>query len=639
MKISAITFLLLGFFITANAQQNYDASLIAKDLLPYAKAVVRNEQVNIEVKDLNNTIYHIKRVVTILNKNADNLAEVNVWYNDSEHIKNINGIVYDAFGKATGKFSESDFEDDNTEDGFSLFQDVKVKHYQPSVTSYPYTIEYEYEVRSKQSLNFEDWEPNSETGIAVENSSYTFACKPGFNIRYKESNMPSGVTTGTDKNGLKTYTWQVSNLKAVKSEPYSPLSENYLSSVKIAPENFEYEGIKGSFTNWNELGKWTYDNLLMNRQGILPGTIQYIQQLTTGITDPKLKARKIYEYMQSRTHYVSVQIGIGGYQPFLAADVDRLNYGDCKALVNYTQGLLKVDGINSWYCVVEAGDDKVGLLNDFASMNQGNHIILCIPFKNDTTWADCTNQTIPFGYLGDFTDDRTVLACTPDGGKILHTPKYTAEDNLQQRKAAFNINETGELSGGMTTLFKGIYYTNREGTIRETPHDQIKSIQNIYSGINNMQIGQYNYQQDKGLNPVTTENIKLKAPEFAAVNDNKIVFLPNAVNRVYQDNVPRQVHNRVNNVYVNDGYTENDEISYTMPAGYRLFTIPLNVSVKKPFGSFTATIKIEGDKLVYTRNLQLIDGTYPKASYQDLVDLFQSAADADEYEATLVKGN
>ncbi len=38
--------------------------------------------------------------------------------------------------------------------------------------------------------------------------------------------------------------------------------------------------------------------------------------------------------MQGKTHYISIQVGIGGYQPFLASDVDRLNYGDCKALVN-----------------------------------------------------------------------------------------------------------------------------------------------------------------------------------------------------------------------------------------------------------------------------------------------------------------
>ena len=138
-----------------------------------------------------------------------------------------------------------------------------------------------------------------------------------------------------------------------------------------------------------------------------------------------------------------------------------------QALVNYTQALLKAVNIDSYYCVVEASHDhKISLQNDFANM-EGNHIILCLPFKNDTTWADCTSQTIPFGYLGDFTDDRNVLACTPEGGKLMHTPKYNYKNNLESRKAEFAINEAGELSGTMKTIFKGIDYEDRDEEISE----------------------------------------------------------------------------------------------------------------------------------------------------------------------------
>jgi transglutaminase-like putative cysteine protease len=44
------------------------------------------------------------------------------------------------------------------------------------------------------------------------------------------------------------------------------------------------------------------------------------------------KAKKIYQYLQNKTRYISVQIGIGGFQPVTAADVDRLGYGDCKGI-------------------------------------------------------------------------------------------------------------------------------------------------------------------------------------------------------------------------------------------------------------------------------------------------------------------
>ncbi|MFA6083188.1 DUF3857 domain-containing protein [Mucilaginibacter sp.] len=621
----------------ANAQADYNVNLIPKDLLPYASAVIRNKDVTTEVKDADNTIYHIKTAITVLNKNGDDIARIVLWHNRSNVIRYVKGTIYNEFGQPTGKFAEKDFADVNAASDMSLFEDSRVKHYIPSTGSYPYTIEYEYEKRSKQSLIFNDWQPNEEEGLAVERSSFTFICKPDFKIRYKEVNLPPNVFKDavTNAAGLKTYTWQVKNLKAIKEEPYSPNRDKFLCIVKIAPENFKYEGISGTFTNWKELGKWRYDKLLANRQTLPPATVQQVNTITNGITDPKLKAKKIYEFMQNKTRYISVQIGIGGYQPFLASEVDRLNYGDCKALVNYTQALLKAANIDSWYCVVESGARKVSLLDDFASMNQGDHIILCLPFKNDTTFLECTSQKIPFGFLGDFTDDRTVLACTPDGGKLMHTPKYTAQINTQVRKAGFTIDNNGVVTGDVTTIFKGTQYDNHEDLLDEPAVEQIKILQKRYNAINNLDIEKCNYKQDKNELPAATETIKLSARDFATAENGKLYFSLNPLNRTIR--TLRDVRNRTNPVYINSGYTDEDEITYTLPAGYHSDLNPLNVSVEKPFGTFKATMVLNGDKLIFKRTLQVIDGTYSKDTYHDLVEFYQTVVDADNYNVTLVK--
>jgi hypothetical protein len=634
MKRILIVLPLLLLGTIAIAQTNYDASLIPKELLPYASAVVRNEKTSYEVKSPDNTIYHVKRAITVLNKNGDDKIDLDIFYDRTNGIRYIKGNIYNEYGKMVQKISESDFEDEAVSDGFSLYQDVRVKHFKKASAEYPYTIEYEYEVRNKQSLYFNDWTPNDDTNLAVEKSSYTFICKPEFKIRYKEINIPQNVETGTNMAGLRTYTWYIQNLKAVRKEVFSPSPRSVLSRVIIAPEKFEYFGTDGSFTNWEQLGKWEYDKLLTGRQDIPAETAQYIKEITTGITDPKLKAKKIYEYMQDKTHYVSIQIGVGGYQPFPASDVDKLNYGDCKALVNYTRSLLKTAGIESYYCVVEAGrEHKTGLMSDFASMNQGNHVILCLPFKNDTTWLECTSQQIPFGFLSDFTDDRTVLACTPEGGKLMHTPKYTAEENLEKRKASFVLTETGELMGNMETVFKGTDYDDRYRLIEEAPVERIKDIKKYYP-INILEIEKLDFKQDKSIKPVTTEDIKLSAREYGAVNNGKVYFSLNSVDRTHP---LRQLQNRVNPVYINRGYTEDDEITYTLPKGYRLESEPLKKSIEKPFGSFTAVMTLHGDQLVYTRKFQLKDGAYSKDTYQDMVDFYQSVADADDYNVTLVK--
>ncbi|WP_374948138.1 DUF3857 domain-containing protein [Mucilaginibacter sp.] len=621
--------------LTAGAQGLYNANLIPQELLPYASAVMRNNEVTLEVKDPDNTIYHVKTAITVLNKNGVDIAHIILWHNRTNLIRYVKGMVYNEFGQATGKFTEKEFSDVNATSQMSLFEDSRVKHYVPSNGSYPYTIEYEYEIRSKQSLNFKDWQPNEHLGLAVEKSTFNFICKPDFKIRYKEINMPQGVTIGSTKDGLKTYTWKVANLKAIKYEPYSPNSDEVLSTVKIAPESFKYEGITGNFTNWNQLGQWSYDKLLAGRQALPAGTVQQITTLTAGITDPKLKAKKIYEYMQGKTRYISVQIGIGGYQPFPASDVDNLNYGDCKALVNYTQALLKAANIDSWYCMVKSGSDRVSMLTDFASMNQADHAILCLPFKNDTTFVECTDQKMPFGFLDDFTDNRTVLACTPTGGKLINTTKYPSLQNTQQRNAAFVINAEGTLSGNVSTIFKGIQYGNHSELMDEPLAEQVKSLQRTYTAFNNLEVEKCTYKQDKKQLPAAIENLKIQSRDFATAENGRLYFSANPLNRTIH--TIRDVRNRVNPVFIDHGYLDEDEITYMLPEGYRPDMAMLNIAVDKPFGKFKVSMAINGNKLIFKRILQVTEGTYEKGTYRDLVDFYQTVVDADNYNVTLVK--
>jgi hypothetical protein len=101
----------------------------------------------------------------------------------------------------------------------------------------------------------------------------------------------------------------------------------------------------------------------------------------------------------------------------MTADVDKLGYGDCKALTYYTKSLMDVVEIPSFYTIVNAGISKKNIEKEVVSV-QGNHAFLCLPQEKDTIWLECTSQKVPFGFKNSFTDDRDVLAITPIGGKI-----------------------------------------------------------------------------------------------------------------------------------------------------------------------------------------------------------------------------
>jgi transglutaminase-like putative cysteine protease len=630
-------FMLMAVLFTtiAHAQQNYEVSLINKELLSHASAVILTNETEVNVKSMDYVTQHVKYAVTVLNKNGEREAGIYLYYDKINQVRSVKGTIYDEFGKPIARIAERQLTDHAAADGFSLFTDSRYKSYRPAVTTFPYTVEYDYELSSKQTLFLPDWEPNSfhSTGTSVQHSSYKLNCKPDFIIRYKTINFP-GKVTESEVAGLKTYSWVIDNVKALRYEPYSPDEEHLLPSVKIAPNQFYYEGIKGKFTNWEEYGGFVFNDLVKNRQVLPAETIARIKDLTKDITDAKLKAKKVYEYVQQKVRYVSVQIGIGGYQPFLASDVDQTSYGDCKALVNYTQALLSAVGIPSYYVLNMAGTRKVSAMPDFASMNQFNHVILCLPFKNDTTWVDCTSKELPFGYIGDFTDDRNVIACTPAGGILLHTPVYKTVDNKQLRKANFALAGDGTLKGEMVTRFEGSQYDNREELVAESQVEQFKKLKEIYP-IENLEIEKFELKQEKSLKPATTETIKLQAHDYMAKNGSRYFFTPNTASRYIKP--LKDVTNRVNPVYINRGYVDEDEISFTLPLGSKISTRPLQLTIDKPFGKYVATTQVIGDKLLYKRKLQLNQGTYDKDSYADLVDFYQSVYDADGYTLTMEK--
>ncbi|MCZ4223047.1 DUF3857 domain-containing protein [Pedobacter rhodius] len=625
MKSTTIFFSLLFFAITAFSQDNYDADLIPSNLKNRANATIRNEETTVDMRAPDNVILNVKKAVTVLNKNGEEKARLVLFYDKSTLIKSIKGEVYNAAGILTKKFNQGNFSDESAADGFSLFVDDRVKHYLPSENVYPYTVVYNYEIRYKQNLIIPEWIPQPADDISVEKGSYTFICKPSDELRIKTQNF-QGKPEETINDKQKVMVWKINNLFAVKPEPFSPDRATYQTAVKIAAKDFIYYDHKGRYKNWQELGKWNYEDLLKNRKTLPPTTIQTITGLVAAEKTDKDKARKIYEYMQKKTRYISVQVGIGGFQPASAAEVDMLGYGDCKALVNYTQSLLDVAGIESYYCVVEAGSKKVSFDPGFADMIQGNHVILCMPLKGDTTWLECTDQKIPFGFLSTFTDDRIVLACTKDGGKLLKTPKLTAADNFQIRSANLNILANGDVSGKMTTTFAGSQYDDNEEIIDKPLTEQKKLLSGIYD-IDNIYFNTINYNQKKSLNPEVTENLSLDIPHYAGLNNNKLFLKVNAFN--VQPNIP-EVRNRTKPVYISRGSTDEDTIIYNLPETIQTNLLPdSDKSLKTIFGEYTCKTVLEGKKLTYHRKLVINDGTFPPESYSDFYNFINEVNTAD----------
>src|SRR5829696_3714225 len=338
-----------------NAQINYAVSAIPPALLKDAHVVKRMEDIRYEIRSLHNIIYSYKYAYTILNEAGQKHADLVVGYDKMHKVNNIEGALYDAMGNQIKKVKGKEINDYSAVSDISLYDDNRMKVHDFNYKSFPYTVVYEVELEYSSTFSIPSWRPQSSENMAVEQSAYTFVCPEEYALRYKAFSFKSEPVSKAEK-GIKGSKWEVKNLPAVSRPFASPNWNEITPTIYFAPSDFEIDGYKGNASSWMEFGKFQL-HLNEGRDKLPPAIQQKVIELTKDLSNDEEKIKRLYEYMQQNTRYISVQLGIGGLQPFEASYVAQKGYGDCKALSNYMYSLLKAIGVRSYYSWIQGGRD------------------------------------------------------------------------------------------------------------------------------------------------------------------------------------------------------------------------------------------------------------------------------------------
>ncbi|PZP45507.1 MAG: hypothetical protein DI598_13185 [Pseudopedobacter saltans] len=619
------TFLLLLITSSSIGQSEYRVSDIPKELLTNAVLIVRKEDRTIEMRSANDVRIHTIQAFTILNEKDKDLASLTIGYYKNKKIDNVKGFLYDADGNLIRKFGIKDMQDQSAVSSFSLYEDSRIKYFEPVSISYPITVVYDYTVQLLQNLIIPDWIPKYKRNIAVQESKYSFICRENDSIQIKEENLVNGHTENHIDKRQKMYSWVVSNLPAEREEPLAPPYIKDRITVKLVPTNFYYYKYTGNSHNWNELGKWFYNSLVKDQQTPTQRMVDLVNKTKKEQSSSKQIVKSLYKYLQDNFRYVSVQIGIGGFRPMSATEVDSKGYGDCKALVNYMQTLLNLANIPSYYCVVESGTQKIDMYTDFASLDQGDHVILMVPLKKDTMWLECTSSKIPAGFLGDFTDDRKVWASNKDTGFIVRTPTYTTMQNSQLQDGHFIMDMEGTLRGNLKAVYRGTQFDNIMSILDLSEPERVKKLTEAYS-IDKMQINNVNFKIESDSEIQLLEELNLELPHNAAKNGNTFYFKLNLFNRT---SVPPFVRNRKLPLYFSRGYVDEDSVTIKLPESVHLESGSVEKSVKSIFGSYRVEIKEENGYLKFYRKIERNEGQFSPEKYEEYIDFMTGLDDLD----------
>lgn len=626
------------FFIlfTANisAQKSiYPISSIPDSLTQNANAVLRLDQMDIVIASQRSMNIKTQRIVSVLNEKGLKDIDAFSHYDKTTSVKNIEAIVYDALGNEIKKIKRKDFRDQSAVSGSTLFSDNRVLYLDYTPISYPFTIAFTCETETSNTAFIPQWYFIGNYYVSIEKCILNITFPKGLGFKKKEfrfDNFNIKKTAYTDTN----LSYIATHIPAQKQEDLSPSPSDLFPKVMMGLENFHLEGVDGNATTWEAFGKWYGDKILTGTTVLPEETKAKIKALVGDEKDPVKKAKIIYDYVQKKSRYVNIAVGIGGWKPMLANDVDRLGYGDCKALSNYTKALLQVVDVPSYNTILYGDRYKADIQSDFVSM-QGNHMILAIPNKDSYIWLECTSQDDPFGYQGTFTDDRDVLVVKPEGGEIVRTKIYDDRGNIQDGKGTYTIDGSGNFSGTLKIASQGSQYASKSRVETMQPNEKEEHYKEYWDNINNLKLGKITFTNDKE-NIRFTEDVQLSAANYGTLTGNKMIFVVDAFNQ-YTGNIKR-VRNRKNPFQIQRGYFDTDEIEINLPDGYSIEFLPQNYELKGKFGEYkTEIIKKDNNKLTYKRSMFLNKGKYSNKEYDEYRLFMEQVSRNDNAKIVLTK--
>lgn len=614
------------------------SSILPSSLANGPDAVVRLDVGRLVVNDVGHAELHVRRAVTVFREDGRSHGRLALEHDRFRTIDELDGRVVDADGETVFDLEDEHVSDHSATLSISLYDDNRVRVAELYHDRYPYTVVYEYVLEYDGYLNFPTWYVQAGDS-PVEYGHFEVVSPPSLNLRdtVRTGTLDSALTTKTSwSNGQKVRRWSVREVPAFNSEPYGPPWRQQAASIEVAPTQFRIAGTTGSLASWESFGQW-YHELVEGRQDLPADAIARARTLVADAPTRRDSIRRLYEHMQGRTRYISIQLGIGGWQPFPASYVEERSYGDCKALSNYMQALLDAVGIRSHPVLIHAGPNPPSLLPDFPA-NQFTHMILAVPTEQDTLWLENTSQTMPFAHVSPFISDRGALLVTPEGGKLVRTPGSQATDNRQIRTSTVHLTNDGSGTATVDVHVTGARQDRvRNALVRTSPRDRLKWLRN-HVDVPSFDVRNATFDDVTSGRDSITIHYDLSLSRYASKTGPRF-FLPLSFVERWTSIPPELETPRTQPVHAfSYPFVDVDSVRYVVPDGYRVEAVPDPVTLETDVGTFTATTTLTDDGvLVYHRRIRVDTATLPPDGYDAFRDFRRAIVRADRAQAVLVQ--
>jgi len=437
------------------------------------------------------------------------------------------------------------------------------------------------------------------------------------------------------KVSANSYTWEMRNLAPIVPEPASPNVSSLAPRVAVT-----YGGSSGGgaqtagkrFSEWPDVSIW-YSDLSDSQSEPNEAISQKARELTAGAKTDLEKIQAIAQYVQA-IHYVSIQIGIGGYKPHAAADVFAKQYGDCKDKANLMRAMLKSIHIDSYLVLVYSGD-STEVRQEWPSPAQFNHCIIAIKLADGADSGSVVNvpgagrllifdPTDEYTSMGDLPIEEQgsfALVAAGTKGALVKLPSSPPERNKRERKVELSLSANGTLSATVNEQSIGQSAADKRGAFKALSRSDFTRVMEQWVG-RDATGAQFTKIQpaDNWTEGRFNLDLAFTAERFAQSMQNRLLVFKAIT--FENDEIPvLSATSRKYPVMLN-GSTVVETTHIKFPEGFELDEITAPIRISTPYASYTATVTRETGGVTITRTMVLQTYAIPPENYSEAKTFF-----------------
>jgi len=598
-----------------------------------ADAIIIKDAHEFRVKGQTDATYTVHREIQVNNERGKEYGKVYINESVFRKCRNVEGRIKDMEGNVLRELEEDEIFKTTRSLGYDLYDDDKYQHFELSWSSFPYVLEYNYEVDFTTLINWPGWYP--EEDHPVLKSTYRLAISDG--VGYRTHAVGIDVKPAVQKReGETILTWELENLEARIDETRMPPAVWAQTGVLFAPDEFRVEDSRGSFATWQSLAAW-YGSLSADRYLLSDDARHKVRRMVAETPDAFEKVRTLYSYLQKHTRYVAIPLGVGRWQPYSCSSVYENQYGDCKDLSTLMISMLREVQLEAYPVLIKTADNGP-LVREFSS-NQFNHVITCVPMGADTVWLECTSDILAAGELPYGDEGREVLVVDESGGRIVTTPRSKAESNHWIGKVQGSLDSEGTLAlSGIAVASGNAGNWLRGGLQKSKPEERRRMVAGIVSRYApKLDLASYNIGD---LSPHSGKPVRLEfsgtVDGFGVKSRDRLFFNPNLIHRETAGDVPKETERRFP-IYYNYAYVQEDSTVIVVPDGYELEAAPDPLDIKTPFGSYKTSQKLQNGVLRHYRMLRIDQNEIETSLYEEYLTFIKTVVNNDKSSFVLVR--